>query len=521
MIVEELVGRIGLETHGFDRATAALKQVRSLHAAFGAIGGVMFAAQAAFQALTVSVADEVGDLEDFGNAVGISVQGIQALGAAAIPTGASMEDVTTGLRKLADSAANAAKGNESAQESFGALGISVFGANGRIKPLEQLLNEVSNGLSNLKDPAQQVGLAIDILGRGGVKLLPALRNGADSLANVRKEAERLGVVMSEDTVKRFSRVDNAFDGLKLRAQGFRNIIAKAFLPSTQKTLDTLTSFYDKNADKIEDIAKRIASVVTKPVTLIMDSIGAAGAFFAQLGPMTQGVLGLAGAFIALAVAMAIPAAPFLILAFLVAAVLEDIQNFRDGLPSLLGDVVKEFDNFKFSLEELTKSDNLFVASLAAIVRGITAVAQALGSLLSFDTKKIHDSFGELSDLVTGDSASLQHRRDRQAREAANPTPGEVVGTPGFSSFMRGLPGVGPFSNDTMEKAFASTQNPGEFSQVPMRDANPASVGAQVTVNVAAAPGMDEQALAEKVAAEVKNQMDFSTEEITSYYSRTR
>ena len=41
----------------------------------------------------------------------------------------------------------------------------------------------------------------------------------------------------------------------------------------------------------------------------------------------------------------------------------------------------------------------------------------------------------------------------------------------------------------------------------------------VTVNVTATPGMNEQDLADKVAAEVKNQMDFTAEEVASAFGR--
>ncbi len=499
MIVEELVGRIGLDFTGAEQAAKAVKAVNSVGGALGAVGGIMLATKAAFEALAIGVADEVGDLKDFGDALGISVQAIQTLGAAAIPTGASMEDVTTGLRKLADSAANAAKGNESMEESFAALGVRVTDARGRVKPLEALLNDVSNGLSRIKDPAKQVSLALDVLGRGGVKLLPALRNGSDSLAGVRKEAERLGVVMGEDTVQQFARVDDAFDSLKLRATGARNIFAKAFAPEVEKTLNKMIKLYDENADKIDEIARRVASVITKPFTLLFDTVGivakALGDFFVRLEPWQQALFGMAIAVGALAIAFSLPVVPILILTALIAAIFEDIQNFRDGMPSLIGDIVKEWDNFKFHIEDLSKSTSGFLGILTGLLDTVLKVGSAIGSV--FSGKGVQGVMDALTPHLSDEQMAL----------------GQQIRTARIADRFRNS----PFANDAVDT----------FARVGSGDGPSPRVGApppvvnqgSVTVNVTATPGMNEQDLADKVAAEVKNQMDFTAEEVASAFGR--
>lgn len=516
MIVEELVGRIGLDFTGAEKAASAVKSISSISGALGAVGGIMLATKAAFETLAVSVADEVGDLKDFGDAVGISVQSIQALGAAAIPTGASMEDVTTGLRKLADSAANAAKGNDAMEESFAALGVRVTDARGRVRPLEGLLNDVSNGLAKIHDPAKQVSLAIDVLGRGGVKLLPALRNGSDALKSVRKEAERLGVVMSEDTVQGFARVDDAFDGLKLRATGFRNIVAKAFLPSVENSLKAMTKFYDSNADKIEAISKRVASVITEPFKLVAEvapiAVEGITKFVGELPGWAQGVLGLASALGVLALAFAIPGVPIIILAGLIALIMEDLQKFRDGAPSLLGAVIKEFENFKFQLEDIVENSDGFTKWLAYTARAVTALVQALSGLATFNSELTKGAIGDLGDLLTGDLQGVKDRRARKERSTAFTALADS-GVPDFAL------GNSPFASDFV----AGANRLGVVNPTPPRGpfagAAPVINQGSVSVQVTATPGMDEQALAEKVAAEVKNQMDFTAEEVASAFGR--
>lgn len=499
MIVEELVGRIGLDFTGAQQAAQAVKSISSITGALGAVGGIMLATKAAFEALAIGVADEVGDMKDFGDAVGISVQAIQGLGAAAIPTGASMEDVTVGLRKLADSAANAAKGNEAAEDSFAGLGVRVTDARGRIKPLETLLNDVSNGLSRIKDPAKQVSLAMDILGRGGVKLLPALRGGSDSLNSVRKEAERLGVVMSEDTVQQFARVDDAFDGLKLRATGFRNIFAKAFAPEVEKSLKALTYFYDKNADKIEEISKRIASVVTKPFTLMTETISIAikafSEFFGRLEGWEQVLIGFGLLVAGLALAFLLPAAPILILTALIAAIMEDIQNFRDGMPSLIGDIVKEWDNFKFHIEDLSKETTGFLGVLTSLLDTILKIGSAIGSV--FSGKGVSGVIDALTPHLSDDQMALAGQV-RQARVT--------------SKF-----GASPFANEALDSWSQIGNNQGPL---PRAGGMPAVINqGAVNVQVQAGAVADPAQLSEMIAEKVQERMDFTAEEVASAFGR--
>lgn len=499
MIVEELVGRIGLDFRGAEQAAKAVKSIDSIGGALGAVGVIMLAAKSAFEALAISVADEVGDLKDFGDAVGISVQAIQTLGAAAIPTGASMEDVTTGLRKLADSAANAAKGNESMEESFASLGVRVTDARGRVRPLEALLNDVSDGLARIPDPAKQVGLAMDILGRGGVKLLPALKDGSDALAGVRKEAERLGVVMSQDTVQQFARVDDAFDSLKLRATGFRNVLAKAFAPEVEKTLKKMIKFYDDNADKIEEIARRVASVITKPFTLLFDTVTIVsktlGDFFVKLDPWEQAITGLAVAVGVLALAFALPAVPILVLSFLIATILEDIQNFRDGMPSVIGDIVKEWDNFKFHIEDLSKSTTGFLGVLTTLLHTVLKIGSAIGSV--FSGKGVSGVIDALTPHLSDDQMALA-QSVRTAR----------VGSKFNNS---------PFANDALDSFARIGSNDGPLPRVGQAP----SVINQGAVNVQVNAGdiSDKAQLADMIAEKVQERMDSTAEEVASAFGR--
>ncbi len=518
MVVEELVAKIGLEFEGANKAIEAAHHISSIGAALLGVGSILLASKAAFEGLALSVAEEVEQLNDFGEAVGISVTAIQTLAAAAAPAGASVEDVETGLRKLADAAGNAAKGNEAMIATFQSIGVNATTANGKVKPMQQLLEEVGTGLANIEDPGLRVNAAIDLLGRGAVKLIPAMQSlGKEGFEALRKEGERLGVVMGEETVKQFAKAGESFNGLELRAKGFKNIIAKAFLPSLQKSLDALTKFYDANADKIEAVAKRVANVVTKPFALLSDVIGSVidwlSRFWNLLDPVSQGILEISAALLGLGLAFLIPAAPILILTALVAAIGEDLYNFSKGLPSVTGDIVESFKQLGDGLENYARYGSDLEKVLSGIVLTTKDAIKVITSLFSLDPRKIRDAVGDIGDQVLGDQGSIDARHRRAAdfsafHKIANAgQTGGLTGPPG-ADFGNGMQQIGDQSSATVAPRASGSIAP-IINQ------------GSVSVSVTATPGMNEQELASKVAQAVNLEMSMQAEEVASAFGRTQ
>lgn len=342
MIVDELVARIGLEFNGAAAAAKAVASLDTFKAAALGVGGVLVGLQSAMVGLAVNVANTVDDYADFGDVVGASVETLQALTGAAESAGGDFGDVQRGLKTLVDTAGNAAKGNEAAAGAFAQLGVSVFGANGHVKNADQLIGDVADGLSRIPDPARQVNAAIDVLGKGAIKLLPALTGGRRGMEGFRAEMERIGVVMSKTSNERFKKLGDQLDGLKLRATGAKNILAQAFLPFAEEGIGRLTQFFEQNIGRLAEFGTRFGNLVVAPFQIFQKVIQG----------LPNDILALSGAAIALAAIFTSPAVAILALTVLIAAIAEDINNFLDGQESQLGVVIKEWKNFTFQIRDL-------------------------------------------------------------------------------------------------------------------------------------------------------------------------
>ncbi len=364
MIVDELVARIGLDFTGASAAAQAVKSLNNFKVAALGVGGVLAGLTAVIAGVGISVAETVDNYADFGQAIGASVETIQTLTAAAEQSGGGFEDVARGLKTLTDQAGAAAKGNESSIDSFARLGVNIHGANGHLKTADQLIGDVADGLSKMTDPATQVNAAIDVLGKGAIKLLPALTTGRKGMQGFRAEMEKIGFVMSEASNKRFQKLGDNLDMLKLRATGAKNILAQAFLPFAEETIGKLNSLLEKSAGGLFEFGERFASVVTAPFKL----------FSEILTGLPNELIAIIAFGAALTAVFTVPAVAVIALAALIALISEDIYKFLHDQPSLLGDVINSWGDFLQTFRDLDKEAEGFLSVITRIGRVLADIA---------------------------------------------------------------------------------------------------------------------------------------------------
>lgn len=218
--------RYDASTQGFDRGTRRVEQqlarlqrttdtrlgaidarfARSARAVQGlgvAIGGLATAAGfRRLQSAITTTIDKLDNIAKSADAIGITTDALQELRVAADLSGVSAEQLDTGLRRFARVAADAGNGVKSAREAFAALGIEVRGTDGRIKSIEALVLEVSDGFAAMSDATQKAAAAQEFFGRGGVPFINLLNAGSAGIAQMREEARELGVIIDESLIRR-------------------------------------------------------------------------------------------------------------------------------------------------------------------------------------------------------------------------------------------------------------------------------------------------------------------------------
>lgn len=287
--LRELFISIGLDadTEGFNQLERGLGTIKKFaFAAAAAVGGL----SAAVFAVAKTTADYADTIQDTAWAIGVSNKELQTLGFAAKLSGSSLQEAGDAFRYLARNANEAAtSGTGPAAEAFQALGVRVTGANGKIKDSNQLMLEIADRFKSLPNGAQKTALAMDIFGRSGAKLIPLLNSGSDGIASMRGEAERLGLVLSDEAIQAGSDFNDALDRLMAVFIGLRNSIGAAVMPALQTLIDGMREALEANIDWIRSgIARAMNGVI-----LVVRNLGQAVQVLASgFGWLTDRVGGL-------------------------------------------------------------------------------------------------------------------------------------------------------------------------------------------------------------------------------------
>lgn len=279
--IQSVVGRFGAkfrqlsDTSGL---TAAFSATKRLGGALGDLGtrlgqiGAGFAAMAGISAASAwriisSFAETGGTLYDMSRALGVTAETLQELRYAAKQNGIENEVLDNSLGILNRNLGKAFRG-KGPIDLLNAMKIPLRGLNGQFRTTDEMLPDIAEGLSKIRNPALRSAAAAEFLGKGATKMLPMLLDGKKGLSEYAAAARRLGIVISNDAVKQADEFGDKMDDLKLSFTGVRNIIGMALLPTLTRLAEKMTAFviekgpaikawFDNFAENLPDHLERL------------------------------------------------------------------------------------------------------------------------------------------------------------------------------------------------------------------------------------------------------------------------
>jgi hypothetical protein len=126
------------------------------------------------------------------------------------------------------------------------------------KSTDEALQIALGSLGAVRDESERAALAQALFGKSGAKMALLAAQGADGIKALREEAQRLGVVLSEDAVKAAGDADDKLIQFKGAVRGLKTAIASELLPVFVPLLKDLTEWFAKNR---ELIGQKIGSFV--------------------------------------------------------------------------------------------------------------------------------------------------------------------------------------------------------------------------------------------------------------------
>lgn len=257
-----ILTKMKLDRKGFSQGLTAVKtETRGLKATLGGhfksiakmgavLTGVITGLLTGLVLLVKKVAT-TGDMYDkMSLRVGWSTEQLSTMGYAAEIQGSNLADLETGLKRFSRTVSDVTEGLTEAKRPFDALGISVYDTNGRMRESHDLFYEVADALGDLESDTKKAALAQELFGRGGMNLLPLLKEGAEGIRRLEAEGKRLGVQWSTLQAKQGA---DLIDSLTRLKKAFGGVLREAMMPLVpvlEEVTDSVTLWFSANRDLI-------------------------------------------------------------------------------------------------------------------------------------------------------------------------------------------------------------------------------------------------------------------------------
>ncbi len=219
---------------------------------------------------------------------GVSVESLSLLKPVVEQSGSTLAGLETGLKKLATAMVDAASGSKSQAQAFGNLGIAVRDTAGQLRPTEEVLLDLAEVFQNMPDGAEKSALAVKLLGKNGLELIPFLNQGRDGVTRLKDEFRGLGLEVSGSTSQAAEKFNDTLDTVKQALGGIAMKIVASALPALQNLADALVSVV-RHSDQIIAVMRHLGETVllvlayrTLPaLATAWQSVGAAAVAAAQ------------------------------------------------------------------------------------------------------------------------------------------------------------------------------------------------------------------------------------------------
>jgi hypothetical protein len=186
-------------------------------------------------------AQDIDDLAKLSARLDVPIQSLQELRFAAAQTGTEATHLTTGFQRFTKSISEASTGLSTPLKAFEALGVQITNTDGTLRSTEDVLNDVADGMANVKNPADRVRIAFDLFGKAGAGMVNMLQGGSDELNKLRGQFSDLTIEMTGEQAKAVEDANDRFDLLRRIFNSIGQQITATLLPTLSAIATVLTT----------------------------------------------------------------------------------------------------------------------------------------------------------------------------------------------------------------------------------------------------------------------------------------
>lgn len=231
-----------------------------------------------------SFEDLAGSVNSMKRVIGGSVEDVSALRGALQLSGTDADGATASMAKLEKGmVAGIAAGGNKVTDSLTALGVAFTDANGKAKPMTELLPGLAEKFKSMPDGAEKTAAAMTLFGKSGTSMLPFLNKGSEGIAELEGKAKSMGLTLDDSAIAKFKESKVAQREFQATLQGLQVTLGQAFLPVLEGVqnafreffiplIEKATAFVKAHMKQFDDLGTMLKDLVVPVLNLVMNVI---------------------------------------------------------------------------------------------------------------------------------------------------------------------------------------------------------------------------------------------------------
>lgn len=223
-----------------------------------------------------NAASQMGDnIDKTSQKIGISAKSYQEWAFVFERSGANVDNLQVGMKKLSGVISDATSGSAQAAEKLSAVGLSIDDLNG--KSQDEQLSLVISALQGMEQGADRTTAATDLLGKSAIDMAAVLNMSAEDTEALKQQVNDLGGVMSNEAVAASAAFQDSLTNFQTALTGAKNGIVGDMLPAltdlTNGFAQLLAGDTEGAYTLLTDGIKGLADTLTSTIPDILGVVG--------------------------------------------------------------------------------------------------------------------------------------------------------------------------------------------------------------------------------------------------------
>ena len=196
---------------------------------------------------------------------GDSAEEMSKLRFAAEESGVSTDTLALALGKMSKAASTVA-----GEKKFEAIGVSVKDTSGHMRSASDIFTDVATKLGTMHNGVEKTNAIMQIFGRSGMDLAPLLNQGAAGIAKFKEEAQKFGLVLTQDNLDAVKKNTMAHRELHAAVEGMQVQLGQYLYPALTAITKAFSEIVPIIAQGLKPAFKVLGEILDPVVSLIQN-----------------------------------------------------------------------------------------------------------------------------------------------------------------------------------------------------------------------------------------------------------